>query len=168
MMVSTLKFLQQLCTSYYFFFLTLAGSLKLLRNTYTLAGPSLCSVGQIICCDPPQKGKKNGNFSLQHIKSHQWPYSVTIKHWVMPFVRNCKRLQMKLKCSFSGEEKPEQSPEMWWQTITVRPSLHTIGLLFPSDSPSFQRTDFLAAEYHAALLQSIKTASAFHPRGFPT
>lgn len=42
------------------------------------------------------------------------------------------------------------------------------GLLLSSDSPSFQCTDFLAAKYHAVLLQSIKTASAFRPRVFST
>lgn len=151
MAASTLKCLQQLCTSYYFPLLTSAVSLKLLINTQehlhtcwtftVLSGPNNW-LGSII-----KSGEKNPlkhNFSLQHAKSHQHSSSMTIQHWMTPlvFVRNCKRLQMKLKCSFSCEGKTEQSPEMWWQTITVRPSLHTIRLLFSSDSPSSQCTDF--------------------------
>lgn len=50
---------------------------------------------------------------------------------------------MKMKCSFSWEGKPEQSLEMCWQTRPVRPSLHTIRLLFSSDSPSFQCTEMI-------------------------
>lgn len=175
MAVSTLKCLQQLCTSYYSTSPTSAGSLKLLMNTqehlYSCWTFTVLS-GQVIGWDPSQKvGKppQKHNFSLQQAKSHQHSASMTIQHWMTPpvFVRNCKRLQMKLKCSFSWEGKTEQSPEMWWQTITVCPSLHVIRLLFSSGSPSFQCTDFFfAAKYHAAPLQSLETASPFHPRGF--
>lgn len=84
--------------------------------------------------------------------------------------RNCTELQMKhLKCSFSREGKPEQSPEMWWQTIRVLPSRHMIRHLFSSNSPSFQCPQsfwvcsffffFLQPSNYSALLHSFCISS---------
>lgn len=54
-----------------------------------------------------RKKPQKCNFSVQQAKNHQQYSSMTIQPWMTPlvFVRNCKRSQMKLKCSFPREGK---------------------------------------------------------------
>lgn len=153
----------------------------MLRSIYTPAGPSLCSVGQIIGWDPSQKaGEKpqKCNFSVQQAKSHQQYSSVTIQPWMTPlvFVRNCKRSQMKLKCSFPQEGKQSSLRSCGGRrsqpTVTPpSPHRHPAPPAFrPPDTPSFQCSDpvvVLQPSTMQCCYRALKQLLHFIPKASP-